>query len=62
MYEGLMDKAKGDRIKGGRWRWLGWGMVGGGKWGQLCLSNNKIIKKKEKASDFLKLIYLSKVL
>ena len=29
MYKGLMDKAKGGRIEGGRWGWLGCGgMVG----------------------------------
>ena len=35
------------RIEGGRWRWEGqWRMVAG-KWRQLYLNNNKIIKKKE---------------
>ena len=28
MYEGHIDKAKGGRIEGGRWRWLGWGRNG----------------------------------
>ena len=35
-------------IRGGRWGWLGWRGVVGGKCRQLYLSNNKIIFKKEK--------------
>ena len=31
MYKGHRDKAKGGRIKGGRWGWLGWGGVVEGK-------------------------------
>ena len=38
-------KPKGGRIKGGKWRGLGWGVVVGRKWRQLYLNNNK---KKEK--------------
>ena len=37
MYKGLMDKDNG-RVGGiecGRWGWIGWGRVMGGKWGQL---------------------------
>ena len=30
------------RIRGGRWGWLGWGGVVGGKCRQLYLNNNKI--------------------
>ena len=27
MYEGHMDIAKGVKIKGGRWGWVGWGKM-----------------------------------
>ena len=46
MYKGHMDKAKGGRIKGGRWGWMGQGGVQGGKWRQLYLNNSKKIIKK----------------
>ena len=38
MYKGHMDKAKGDRIEGGRSG--GQGKVVAGKWRQLFLNNN----------------------
>ena len=44
MYKGHMDKIKGGRIQGGKWGWLGWEGVVGGKWRQVYLNNNKIIK------------------
>ena len=46
-YKGLMDKTKGGRggIRGGRWRWLGWGGSVRGKFRQLYLNNNKFFKK-----------------
>ena len=31
-------------MEGGRWGWLGWGIVVGVKWRQLYLNNNKINK------------------
>ena len=37
---------KGVRIKGGKWGWLRWGRVVGGKWKQLYLNNNKKKLKK----------------
>ena len=40
MYKGHMDKAKGGGIEGGRWEWVGWGGLLGGKWRQLYLNNN----------------------
>ena len=39
--EDTWAKLKGARIEGGRWRWLGWEGVVGGKWRQLYLKNNK---------------------
>ena len=50
MYKGHMDKAKGGRIKGGKWGWLGWGVVMGGKLRQMYLSNNKKNVKKRKTN------------
>ena len=41
MYKGPMDKPKGGRIKGERWRWVEPGGVEGRKWRQLYLKNNK---------------------
>ena len=35
-------KPKGDRIRGGRWGWVGRGRGVGGKWRQLYLNNKKI--------------------
>ena len=43
-----MDKAKGDKIEGGRWGWLKWEAVVRGKWRQLYMNNNKKRKKREK--------------
>ena len=43
-----VDKAKGGRIEGGRWGWLGWLGVVRGKWRHLYLNNNKKERKKEK--------------
>ena len=40
MYKGQVEKAKGCRIEGARWGWLGWEGVVGGKWRQLNLNNN----------------------
>ena len=34
-------KPKGSMIEGGRWGWLRWEEVVGGKWRQLYLNNNK---------------------
>ena len=34
-------KPKGYRIKGGKWGWLRWKGVVGGKWRQIYLNNNK---------------------
>ena len=46
MYKGHMDKAKGGRIEGGRWWWMGHASVVGWKWRQLCFNNDeKIINK-----------------
>ena len=44
MYKGPIHKAKGGKIEGGRWGWVGQGKVVAGKWRQLYLNNNK--KKK----------------
>ena len=41
MYKGHMDKDKGGRFEGGKWRWVGWGGMVGLKWKQLYLNNNK---------------------
>ena len=41
MYKGHMDKAKRGRFEGGRWGWMGWGVVMRGKWRQLYLNKNK---------------------
>ena len=41
-------KPKRGGIKGGRWEWLGWKRVVGGKWRQAYLNNNK--KKFKKCS------------
>ena len=41
-------KPNGGMIKSGRWGWLGWRGVVGGKWRQLYLNNNLKKKKKEK--------------
>ena len=47
MYKGQVDKAKGGRSEGGRWRWVRLGDVVGAKWRQLYLNDNKkYIKKK----------------
>ena len=43
--KGHMDKAKGGRIEGGMWGWVGRGEVVVGEMRQLYLNNNK---KKEK--------------
>ena len=40
-----MDNAKGGRIEGGSWGWVGQGGVVGGKWRSLYLNNNTKIKK-----------------
>ena len=45
MYEGHMDKSKGDGFEGGRWGWVGHGGV---KWRPLYLNNNKKKKKRLK--------------
>ena len=39
-------KPRGGGSRGGKWGWLGWGGVVGGKCRQLYLNNNKITKKK----------------
>ena len=36
-------KSKGGRIEGGRWGWVGQGIVVVGKWRQLYLNTNKTI-------------------
>ena len=55
MYKGHTDKAKGGRIEGGRWGWLGQRGVVRGKCRQLYLNNNKKIffksQKKEQIYD-----------
>ena len=38
--KGPMDKAKGGRIEGQRWVWVGQGKVVVEKWRQLYLNNN----------------------
>ena len=49
-YKGHMDKKpRGYDIKGGKWGWLGWEGVVGGKCRQLYLNNNKIIKLNKNA-------------
>ena len=45
---------KRGRIEGGRWGWLGWGQVVGGKQRQLYLNNNKKRKKRKDIVVFLK--------
>ena len=47
MYKGHMEKPKGNRIKGGKWGWLGGGSYGG-VWRQLYLNNNKKTSKRKK--------------
>ena len=42
-------KAKGDRIEGGRWEWVGHRTKVAGKWRQLYLNSNK---KKRKKSEW----------
>ena len=37
-------KPKGGRTEGGRWEWLGWGGVVGGKWRQLYLNDKNKYK------------------
>ena len=50
-----MDKTKVGWIKGGKWGWLGWGVVVGGKWRQQYLNNSKKkVKKKRNYSIMLK--------
>lgn len=43
IYEGNMDKVKGDRFEDGRRGWVGQGGVVESKWRQFYLNNNKII-------------------
>ena len=43
-----MDKAKGGRIEGGKWGWVGQRWVKGGKWRQLYLNNNKKVNEHNK--------------
>ena len=43
-----MDKAKGGKIQGGSWGWVGQGGVVVGKWRQLYLNNKNKKEKKKK--------------
>ena len=42
MYKGPWTKPKGDRIEGGRWGWVRWGGIVGGKRRKLYLNNKYI--------------------
>ena len=44
-------KPKRGRTKVGRWGWLGWGGVVGGKWRQLYLNNNKKCGKRKEMNQ-----------
>ena len=60
MYKGHMDKAKGGRIEGERWGWLGCGGVVEGKGIQLYLNNNKKRKKFYSFNNIKKEMFLKK--